>query len=191
VPNATLHVYYGFLNWKAASHAAGNEAQLREIAHLEHLSRTMPGIIFHDRINQNELAREFMRSGVWAYPTWFTETNCITAAEAQAAGLHIVTSKLAALQTTVADRGVLLDWERVAGDMNRLPLPEYRARFIEHTTRFMLQPDEAERQRVRKYALEYFALDSLADEWDQMLTEIVAEMTERVVPRFYDAEVAA
>ncbi len=62
----------------------------------------------HPPIKQGELAREFMKSGIWAYPTDFEETSCITAMEAQAAGCAIVTSHLGALPETVRDAGILI-----------------------------------------------------------------------------------
>ena len=76
VPDAELHVFYGFTNWETTARATGDQAALRLIAHLKHLAKTTSGVVFRDRVNQRELAREFMRSGVWAYPTWFNETSC-------------------------------------------------------------------------------------------------------------------
>ena len=72
------------------------------------------GVVAHGRVDQQTLAREMLSAGVWILPTWFCETSCISAMEAQAAGLRIVASKLAALEETVADRGELIteDWAR-------------------------------------------------------------------------------
>jgi len=66
------------------------------------------GVVFHGRISPKRLAEQFRAASVWAYPDWFHETSCIIAMQAQAAGLRIVTSALAALNETVAERGVLL-----------------------------------------------------------------------------------
>lgn len=183
VPDATLHVYYGFANWKKTSQILRHEGNLRDVAHLEHVLRTTPAVIMHDRINQKELAREFMRSGVWAYPTFFTETSCVTAMEAQAAGLHIVSTAMAALNETVASRGVLLPWDRPREDQTRDPLPEYKERFVAEVVKAMLEPRD--RGVVMNYATA-FDINGVADEWDEMLTRHCAEQVERLVPRFYD-----
>lgn len=72
---------------------------------------TLPGCKVTSSLLQNMLAREFMKSAIWTYPTDFEETSCITAMEAQAAGSVPVTSALAALNETVGDGGILIDAE--------------------------------------------------------------------------------
>jgi glycosyltransferase involved in cell wall biosynthesis len=71
--------------------------------------RSLPGCHEHGNIPQGQLAREFMKSAIWAYPTHFEETSCITAMEAQAGGCAIITSALAALPEVVADAGILIE----------------------------------------------------------------------------------
>lgn len=73
------------------------------------LIKKLPGCYCHGIVIQKLLAREFMKSAIWAYPTDFEETSCISAMEAQAAGCAIVTSNLAALKETVGDAGILID----------------------------------------------------------------------------------
>lgn len=68
-----------------------------------------PFVNVHDRVNQIELAKEIEKSDVWLYPTDFKETYCITAVEMQMGKVLCVTSKLAGLIDTVADRGVLVE----------------------------------------------------------------------------------
>ncbi|MCE5316986.1 MAG: glycosyltransferase family 4 protein [Parachlamydia sp.] len=75
------------------------------------LLRSLPGCRVSTSLLQHLLAREFMKSAIWAYPTEFEETSCITAMEAQAAGCVPVTSALAALKETVGDGGILIDAE--------------------------------------------------------------------------------
>lgn len=65
------------------------------------------GVEFHRRVSKACIAREYLESQVWFYPTSFSETYCITALEAQAAGCLCVTSDLAALKETCS-RGYLL-----------------------------------------------------------------------------------
>lgn len=69
----------------------------------------LPDCQIHKSILQKDLAREFMKASVLAYPTNFHETSCITAMEAFAGGCPIVTSKKAALKETVGDAGILLE----------------------------------------------------------------------------------
>lgn len=179
VPDAELHCFYGFSNWEKGS--ANDPAQLAAIARLKQLCATTPGVVMRDRVDQKELAREFMRAGVWVYGTWFTETSCITAMEAQAAGCHIVTSPVAALVETAGDRAHML--EEPWGDVIE-PRMELVNELAEWTVLTMRLPPNVSAQN---YAREHFGLDSLADEWSAMLLELEAERALNPVPSFRGA----
>jgi glycosyltransferase involved in cell wall biosynthesis len=186
VPDAELHVFYGFGNWEpmarhmAAMGAPEGEQELKTIAHLKALLKSTPGVVFRDRVSQSELAREFMRAGVWAYPTWFSETSCITAMEAQAAGLDIVTSPIAALNETVGKFGVMIE-----GDWRS---SEYASKFAAAVVASMQVSDtDGDGGRAFEGVEERFGLDALAADWDTMLLKIHADVTERVVPAFREA----
>lgn len=66
VPDAELHVYYGFDGLRR-----GRPADAALAGRLEAQAKATPGVVLHGRVSPRELAREFMRSGVWFYPTWF------------------------------------------------------------------------------------------------------------------------
>jgi tetratricopeptide (TPR) repeat protein len=93
-PEAVLHVAYG---WDTFLRFYGNDPKRmtwkREMDHL--LSR--PYIVHHGRLGHLELAQLFGRCRVWAYPTEFGETNCITLQKAQAAGCWPVVTKVGAI----------------------------------------------------------------------------------------------
>jgi len=158
VPDAEFHIYYGFDNWEIV--AAGHEPSKREIARLKEAIEKLKGdgVVFHGRTPQKQLALHMLKSGVFMYPTWFTETSCIGAMEAQAAGMRIVTSPLAALNETVGERGVLVPGEYGS--------ESFKARFVDEVVRAMEEPDEADRTRNQIYAREHFGWDALAKEWE-------------------------
>ncbi len=197
VPDATLHVFYGFFNWETSARMCNDEPALRFIAHLKHLAQNTEGVVFRDRVNQRELAREFMRSGVFTYPQWFDETSCITAMEAMEAGCEIVASNKAGLGETVRIAGRaarLIDWGRDDHDQATALTPEYREEFVEQVVDAMLNGNHTRISDKRAEGLEKWLTNDLnkrAEEWDEFLLRLVAEMTERVVPPFHDAEVAA
>lgn len=168
-PGAELHVYYGFENWEPFA----DEAQKRLIAHLRKLLRETEGVTFHGRTPQGVLAEEFLRSGVWAYPTWFSETSCITAMEAQAAGLRIVTSPIAALAETVGPRGTLISgsWTSAA----------YKEKFVAAVSAAMLKDGDEDRQALKRYAREHFDWDSLVEGWEKKFQDLLhSETSEKV-----------
>jgi glycosyltransferase involved in cell wall biosynthesis len=176
VPGAELHVFYGFQTWEVSARSANDRGQIELI---ERLKRTLDeakvhGVHHHGRVDQVTLAREFLSSGVWAYPTWFTETSCITAMEAQAAGLRIVTSPIAALNETVAERGQLVSGDWLSSD--------YQAKFVDGVVAAMEKGQDPEfRASQQAYAREHFGWDSLADEWDSMLNQTLEEVGKNVV----------
>lgn len=69
------------------------------------------GIYLHDRLNQEEIAIEFLKSDVWLYPTTWRETYCITAVEAQISRTLCVAYKCGSLSETVGNRGILANNE--------------------------------------------------------------------------------
>jgi glycosyltransferase involved in cell wall biosynthesis len=181
IPDAELHVFYGFKNWERSANLANDAGQINLIKHVQKLidDNANNGVIFHDRVSQKQLAREFMKSGVWTYPTWFAETSCITAMEAQAAGLRIVTSPIAALTETVAQRGMM-----IAGDWLS---KDYLERFVNSVIDSMARPGDTDRQRLIQYAHDSFGFDALATEWDAMLHRVLVEVERDVVPPYKSA----
>jgi len=184
VPDASLDVYYGFFNWRKAAEARKDTEQLQVIDALEQMLVDLAphGVRSHGRVDQATLADAFMGAGVWAYPTWFSETSCITAMEAQAAGLRIVTSSIAALNETVgaerhavaynhAGYGVLIDGDWMSD--------EYQARFVDEVVRAMTAPEGEwlkTREEIKARAFRDFDLDELAEAWVEMMRAMLAEM---------------
>lgn len=76
VPDAELHIYYGFDTWEKFAQLRGDPAELREIQLFRDIIKQTPGAVYHGRVNQRELAEAFLASKVWYYPTGFTETSC-------------------------------------------------------------------------------------------------------------------
>lgn len=182
VPDAELHIYYGFDGWLSSAKAANNYDHLNLIYHLQKLitSKSHLGVVNHGRVGQVELAREFMKSGVWAYPTWFSETSCLSAMEAQAAGLRIVTSPVAALTETVGDRGKMIEGDWLS--------KEYQNQWANEVAAAMLADDsDGVRTRNREYAFQNFGIDSLIVDWDKMIHNVHLEILDNIVPQYQSA----
>ena len=118
-----LHVYYGFENWRKIAQLHGAPPHVtRQIDRLEARVRQAPNVVYHGRAGQLEVARSYLRSQLWLYPTDFEETSCITAMEAQAAGCKVVATRCGAVPETAAG-GYFVD-----GPTHE---PGYNARFLE------------------------------------------------------------
>jgi predicted O-linked N-acetylglucosamine transferase (SPINDLY family)/glycosyltransferase involved in cell wall biosynthesis len=171
VPDVELHVYYGFVTWKKIAEARGDREDLERIRRIEALLETHEArglVTYHGRVDQTELADAFLAAKVWAYPTWFTETYCISAAEAQAAGCVPVTTALAALPETVS-HGLLLE--------PPCTTPDYARAFVGNVVRLLR--DETERLRLatagREHALENHGWDRVAESWEGHFHDVLRQ----------------
>lgn len=157
-PDLELHVYYGFYNWKEAVKQRGNPNEIKHMESIETLLK-QPGVHYHGRVSQKELAQAQMESALWVYPTWFTETYCITAIECMLAGAVPVCTSLAALETTVPDGcGVKVKeaWDCSEATLDLLRNPEKQ---------------EAYRKRGREYVLNNCGWDQIAENWIEMFAK--------------------
>lgn len=171
VSDVVLHVYYGFETWKAMAASQKNQEQIDRVAFFEkQLAAEMEAghVVYHGRVNQKDLAEAFLASKVWPYSTWFTETNCITAVEAQAAGCVPVTTALAALTETV-QHGILIPGQNTDDD--------YQTKFVNAVVDLLT--DESGRQKFasagREHALTSCDWMTVAQEWCHMFDDVLAQ----------------
>jgi glycosyltransferase involved in cell wall biosynthesis len=96
--DAELHICYG---WELFDAAYQNNPE--RMKWKEHMNKLMehPGIIHHGRVGKDELKKIEQECDIWAYPTHFQETCCITAMDCQLHGTVPATIDLAALSETV------------------------------------------------------------------------------------------
>lgn len=64
------------------------------------------GVTLNNRISQDQIAIEYLKSDIWFYPTDFKETYCITALESQISKVLCFTSNIGSLSEIVGNRGV-------------------------------------------------------------------------------------
>lgn len=156
VPDANLHVYYGFQVFDVIH--KDNPARLKWKNQIIEMMK-QPGITYHGRVGHDELAVEMAKSGVWAYPTDFTEISCITAMKCQALGAVPVCTTLAALKETVRNgMKVEVDTSTEEGQ------DEYCEQLINMLKNKDLQKEI--RPGMMKWAREYFAWSRVAENWD-------------------------
>jgi len=133
-PDARLHVYYGWEVYDRAMNQRGSPAIMARFKReVEHLAK-QPGVIWHGRVGRAELADAWARADVWAYPTEFLEVSCITAMNAAASGVAILTSHHGAIPETLGEVGYKL--RGPAGGVH------YQARFTGYLVNILTDPDE-------------------------------------------------
>ena len=180
VPDAELHVFYGFDNWERSIELGGEnglpQCSREALTKLKRAVAETEGVFMRGKVNQRELAKEMLSAGVWFYPTWFSETSCITAMEAQAAGLWCVCPPLAALAETVDHPANGVWGSGVAEDC--IAAMKMKPGSPVSTA---IEMDQAARD---------FSLDTLAEAWQTRLTNLCDRQRENVVPAFFEPEAA-
>lgn len=178
-PSFKLHVCYGFENWRKLN--AQNKRGLMVVDYMKARIDEMVdmGVVYHGRIGQNELARLQKKAALWAYPTAFSETYCITALEAQAAGSAVVTTKLAGLESTVGDRGLFILGLNKSAAYQTAFVDAIKAQVVAWEVARETTPPASEHppvtegvRRAREWAMTQ-TWESLAKEWEQDFGELL------------------
>jgi hypothetical protein len=112
IPEATLDIYYG---WNLYDKAHFNNPSMMGWKKMMIELMNQEGITEHGRVSKKELDEATAKSDIWAYPTDFGETNCITALDSQKLGCVPVTIAYAGLLDTVYS-GVLIEGDINLGD---------------------------------------------------------------------------
>lgn len=162
VPDAELYWYYGFDSFDKMH--SGNPDKMKEKwTTIKKMAEV--GCVNGGRIGHKELAREFMSSNVWFYPTGFAEINCITALKAQAGGATPITTGCCALKETVMDEEK--DW----GENTAYYSEECRTEMIRRLVKALKEPEteEVRQARADKVTKEY-SWSEIARRWAQTLT---------------------
>ena len=135
------------------------------------------GVVWHGSLGKAELARELRRARAMAYPCTFKETFCTAVAEAQAAGLPVVTSDRAALPERVADGvdGLVIPWlggmpdEPPGGTAFGDSFVAAAVRLLTDDALWRRQSEAASARAFREYDW-----DRIVQRWEAILEELAA-----------------
>jgi glycosyltransferase involved in cell wall biosynthesis len=134
---AELHIFYGWQSFdKAILSGAVHLLALKD--EVERLLN-QPGIFWRGRLPQDELAKEFAASEIWAFPSDFLETGCITAMEAMASGLIPVTSYAGAIPEVVGHAGMLTTGDATSPVYQRVWLEAMEVALHDNDSRISLR----------------------------------------------------
>ena len=157
-PDATLDICYG---WNL--YIAGFKDNPERMDWMNRMNEQMKqkGITHHGRLGKDKLATIRQKCGIWAYPTYFAEINCITALDCQKDGLVPVTMNSFALKETVG-AGI-----KVNGDIYDKETQEIWLKGL-----FSIMSDEKvwkfHSDRAIKFVKNY-SWDKIASKWEPLL----------------------
>lgn len=158
-PDATFDLAYG---WDLFDNGYANNPE--RMAWKERMNKLMdtPGITNHGRVGQSKLHEIRSQCGIWSYPGYFPETNCIGALECQHDGLVPVTMNLAALGEMVKS-GSIVDGDIYDEDVQNKWLEEL----------FKYMSDEKLWEKERKKGIVWasqFGWTTIAGKWQELFT---------------------
>jgi glycosyltransferase involved in cell wall biosynthesis len=158
LPDATLDICYG---WDLFLRAySGNPERMMWKNQMDEKMK-QKGITHHGRIGQSKMRDLRKTMDIWAYPTYFTEINCIGALECQNDGVVPCVINLAALKETVGS-GIKVD-----GDIYS---PEVREKYLKELLALCKdkQRIEKEREKGKKFVKDY-TWAKRAKEWTKYM----------------------
>lgn len=155
-PDAELHICYGWNTFM--DFYKDNPERLAWKRRIDEMMNK-PGIIHHGRLSKEELQKVRQQCGIWAYPTHFTEINCMTALECQKDGCVPVTMNLAALSETVKS-GIKVDGDIYDDEVKE----EYLKRIFEMMENKGMWEEE---QVYGKEFVKKFTWEKIADKWEK------------------------
>jgi glycosyltransferase involved in cell wall biosynthesis len=161
--DVSLHLFYGFSKIfmeNAAQYPYRRVPDCDRDVNLLDYMRTLQDAVDDDsrihwrgRVGWEDMAKEFASASVWLYPTRFPEISCISAMEAQAAGLAICSTRFAALDETIqADRFFCFDESQSIQTQAQRLWDAYAAKKLD-------------RDSQSQKALETFNWDGVVDQW--------------------------
>jgi glycosyltransferase involved in cell wall biosynthesis len=166
VPDCTAQIY--------SSMAVYSESDDRYKALYDRCRRT-DGVEYHGSVSQTELSGAYADADIFAYPSTFRETSCISLMEAMASGCVVLTTDLGALSETAAGFGHLC--VRSQGSSDEEFANEY-ARFAARTIQEAVKNPISYRDRLdeqREFVAKNYVWSARAAEWEQLLKAIGRE----------------
>lgn len=169
-PDAELHITYGWDMFDKVAHT--NPERMKWKDNVNQLM-TQAGVFHHGRVGKDKLAAIRKQCGIWAYPTYFNEINCITALECQADGVVPVTVRLGALSETVKS-GVLIE-----GDIKE---PETVDKFTKELISLMEDDKRWRKESIKaKKAAKKYQWNQIAGKWDAIIRRPISKPKVSVV----------
>jgi glycosyltransferase involved in cell wall biosynthesis len=173
VRGARLDVFYGFT--PSYDYMAGFYPGLHYLKKVILDRLDQDGVMFHGMVGQDRLAEGFAKAGVWAYPSDFPETSCITAMKALAMGCLPVTSGYCAVSETLGGRDLGPVDPKKLISASRLRLWRFRRRVVWAMTHGGGAKLSAKRLEWSRWARTRYSWRTVAESWHRLFAEVEAE----------------
>lgn len=176
LPDIQLHIYGSFKTW------GKTDTQYKEIEKKIFSKTNQTDVYLHDPIPVKQLAEKMREALLFVYPnhssefSYFeAETFCLSAMEAQACGLPVITSKRGALVETVVDKktGILIEGDPYS--------EQYKENFIHSVIKLI--EDKNLWKTYSNQAYEYaktFSYSKISKEWESFFHQLNIEQSTKL-----------
>lgn len=153
-----LHIFYGMDNINKLCGGDRQKWPWKPIWDVYDKANRIEGVTWRGRIGQRDLAKEWIQAGIWLYPTWFSETSCISCMEAQAYGAIPITNPIWATLYNVRN-GIFIE-----GEPNE---PLITARYVDSVVKVASNQEAQEmlRMKMMPEARRDFDWEVWVDQW--------------------------
>ena len=180
VPNVKAQWAYGWGVWDSMYSSDAQKLQWK--TRMQERMKEL-GVEELGRLSHDEIARLYHKANIFAYPSEFTEIDCISLSKAMAAGAIPVTTDFAAMGEKSQHGGVFIhskktkdDWVQPYQFHFEIEDPGQKAEFVRETVKLLLgPPSEAARGPMREWARSTFDWNRIAGSWDSALESLAAE----------------
>jgi glycosyltransferase involved in cell wall biosynthesis len=174
VPDLELHVYYGWNNIDILMGQGSDEDRERAKRffgpNMEETKKLLnqPGVVWHGRVGQRELTHEWLKAGLWVFPSMYPESSCATSMEAQALGAIPIAHPLWGVGENV-QWGTLIDGNTYTDKLTQ-------ARYVAEIVRLATQPalQDAIRRPMMAEARQRCSWDRFVEQWAAWVPQVEA-----------------
>ena len=156
-----LHIFSSTEIYGPAFH----EANAKRYEPLFHRARQMPNTTFWGYQPNDVVRSVFEKAHVFAYPSIFEETSCISAIEAGSAGLDMVLTSYGALYETCAAWASYVPYQQ---DRKELALA-YKSRLQEQISRYWTDGSQDRLNSQKQYFDYFYNMDARLAQWRDFL----------------------
>lgn len=144
-----------------------DQAHGQEYVDLFNRARSMDNVNYHGYASNSEIVKALQKSHIFAYPSVFEETCCLSLIEAGAAGCSIISHNLGAIYETAAEFGTLLPVrvdEKLMAKCFADALNDGINNYYSNTNQLKIQSE---------YFNTHYSWDKTIKQWNSLLADIV------------------
>jgi glycosyltransferase involved in cell wall biosynthesis len=158
-----LHVYSSTKIYGSEFHNSDEAKLLKPL--LKEVSNTK-GIIYHAYANNKQIRKALQEAHIFAYPSIFEETSCLSMIEAGAAGCSLVSTNLGALPETSLGYGNLIHIGQ-----NKEDLVMRFTKSLDHEINEFWGKQDKLKQQSDRYN-EYYSWDNRIKDWERLFDQL-------------------